>query len=865
MSFKKDQIFKTKPLLLPNTKTIPHLNSNNYAYLNHLMQKLVCILILVFGVQLVSSAQTQNNLASVSGVVRDSTGQIMEGVTISSSQSKAVVTNSAGYYKIEVDANEPIQLKFSYVGSQGQIYYVPALSPKQKYELNVVLNLGLVLGAVQIREEKNREFASTFTLDPKPLSALPNISGSFEQILKTLPGVSSNNELSAQYNVRGGNFDENLVYVNDIEIYRPFLPRSGQQEGLSFIHTELVKNIKFSAGGFEARYGDKMSSVLDIKYKDPKQFASSINVGLLGAQTHVEGATKNLRFTYLLGARYWSNKYVVSTLDTKGDYQPSFTDIQTLLTYHFRSNLSLSVLGSYAQNRYFLIPSDRQTTFGTVKQALQLNIYFGGADLMEYRTATGAASLVFNPTRKTQLKLIGSVFYSNENEFFTIEGAYRLSELETDQGSSDFGRAKNLLGIGYFINNARNTIEAKVINIGHRGTTNTRNNSLQWGAFVQTENINDKIKEWNYRDSAGFAQPTLVGDTAIVLPDYLRTSLALNTFRLNGYVQNTTLLQKSSNMTLTYGVRSNWWSFNNENVISPRIQFAFEPNRRYNKQILDSNSNKKLRKNWVVRAAYGWYYQTPFYRELRGFDGVLNKNIQAQRSIHYVLGADMNFKAWNRPFKFVVEGYYKDLSNLIPYEIDNVRIRYFAENSSRGYATGIDFRVNGEFVRGTESWASLSLMNTKEIISNQFTPQGQAETERYIPRLTNQMFQFAILFQDYFPNNPSYKVNLMLVYGSGFPFGVPDKDRYNDINDMPSYRRVDIGFTKDLIPENNKNKNSFLKRKIKYANLALEVFNILGVNNTISYTWLQDATAQTWAVPNYLTSRRLNVKLQLRF
>ena len=834
------------------------------------MQRYFCFLLLLIGAN--NFAMAQNEKASVFGLVRDSLGQLIDGVTVSVIGETTVgLTNEKGYFKILVNANKPLQIRLNYFGSKGQNFDVPALKPKEKYELNVSLNVGLVLGPVEIKDDRYREQISSFTIDPKPLAALPNISGSVEQILKTLPGVSSNNELSAQYNVRGGNFDENLVYVNDIEIYRPFLPRSGQQEGLSFIHSELVKNIKFSAGGFEAKYGDKMSSVLDIKYKDPKKATSSVNIGLLGVQTATEGASKNLRFTYLVGARYWSNKYVVSTLDTKGDYQPSFTDVQALLTYHFRSDLSLSILSSYAQNRYFLVPTDRQTTFGTVKQALQLNVYFDGADLMEYRTTTTAASLVYNPTRKLQLKLISSMFYSNENELFTIEGAYRLSELETDLGSANFGRAKSLRGIGYFINNARNGVEATVINVGHRGSYNKGKNNIQWGTFVQTENIYDKLKEWNYRDSAGFAQPTLV-DGQLVLLDYLRTSLSLNTFRLNGYIQNTRVLNSTNNMVLTYGVRSNWWSYTNENVISPRFQFSFEPNKKHNKKIFetnktDSNWSKKMRKNWIVKASYGWYYQTPFYRELRGFDGTLNSNIKSQKSIHYVLGAEMNFKAWNRPFKFTAEAYYKDLTNLIPYEIDNVRIRYFAQNISQGYATGIDFRVNGEFVRGTESWASLSLMNTEEMISGQKTKAGVLENERYIPRLTNQAFQFAILFQDYFPSNPSYKVNLMLVYGSGFPFGIPDHNRYNDINTMPSYRRVDIGFTKDLIAENLKAKqrNSFLKKNIKHANIAVEVFNLLGVDNTISYTWLQDATAQTWAVPNYLTSRRLNVRLQMKF
>jgi len=834
------------------------------------MQRYFCFLLLLIGAN--NFAMAQNEKASVFGLVRDSLGQLIDGVTVSVIGETTVgLTNEKGYFKILVNANKPLQIRLNYFGSKGQNFDVPALKPKEKYELNVSLNVGLVLGPVEIKDDRYREQISSFTIDPKPLAALPNISGSVEQILKTLPGVSSNNELSAQYNVRGGNFDENLVYVNDIEIYRPFLPRSGQQEGLSFIHSELVKNIKFSAGGFEAKYGDKMSSVLDIKYKDPKKATSSVNIGLLGVQTATEGASKNLRFTYLVGARYWSNKYVVSTLDTKGDYQPSFTDVQALLTYHFRSDLSLSILSSYAQNRYFLVPTDRQTTFGTVKQALQLNVYFDGADLMEYRTTTTAASLVYNPTRKLQLKLISSMFYSNENELFTIEGAYRLSELETDLGSANFGRAKSLRGIGYFINNARNGVEATVINVGHRGSYNKGKNNIQWGTFVQTENIYDKLKEWNYRDSAGFAQPTLV-DGQLVLLDYLRTSLSLNTFRLNGYIQNTRVLNSTNNMVFTYGVRSNWWSYTNENVISPRFQFSFEPNKKHNKKIFetnktDSNWSKKMRKNWIVKASYGWYYQTPFYRELRGFDGTLNSNIKSQKSIHYVLGAEMNFKAWNRPFKFTAEAYYKDLTNLIPYEIDNVRIRYFAQNISQGYATGIDFRVNGEFVRGTESWASLSLMNTEEMISGQKTKAGVLENERYIPRLTNQAFQFAILFQDYFPSNPSYKVNLMLVYGSGFPFGIPDHNRYNDINTMPSYRRVDIGFTKDLIAENLKAKqrNSFLKKNIKHANIAVEVFNLLGVDNTISYTWLQDATAQTWAVPNYLTSRRLNVRLQMKF
>ncbi len=823
------------------------------------------LLISAFLLCVFANANSQTS-ATISGVVKDSIGKPMVDVLVTFLQSNTL-TNENGFYAIDVSANSTIQISFSYSGRNSKTITVTPLQPNQKFVLDVKMDFGiLLLKTTVIKDERFRSDISTVTIDPLAVKTLPNASGSFEGILKTFSGVSSNNEMSSQYNVRGGNFDENLVYVNDIEIYRPFIPRSGQQEGLSFIHTEMVQNAKFSAGGFEAKYGDKLSSVLDVKYRDPKKFGATASMSLLGAQTHIEGASKNARFTYLFGARYWTNKYLASTLDIKGDYQPSFTDVQTLITCHITSQLSLSVLASYAQNRYFFVPTDRTTTFGTVKQALQLNVYFDGADLMEYRTATGAASIVYKPNKNTQLKFISSVFYSNENEFYTIEGAYRLSELETDLGSDNFARARALRGIGYFINDARNVIEANVINVGHRGICSKGKHNLQWGAFVQTEQIFDKLKQWNYSDSAGFAQPTLVNGN-IELPDYLRTQLNFNTFRINGYIQNSQVLNSVYNLTVNYGIRSNWWSYTEENVISPRVQISFEPNRNHNRKIVNDSSykNKKPRKDWVIKAAYGYYYQPPFYRELRNFNGILNPNIQSQRAIHYVISGDMNFKAWNRPFKFVTEAYFKQLDFLIPYEIDNVRIRYFADNTSTGYATGIDFRINGEFVKGIESWASLSILEAKEIIEKQVDAQGNAITPKYIPRPTNQLLMFAIMFQDYLPNNPAYKINLNLVYGSGFPFGPPDHNKYNDIFNMPSYRRVDIGFSKDLIDENEKERNSFFKKTIQTASLSLEVFNILGVDNTVSYTWVFDATGQRWAVPNYLTSRRLNLKLLLKF
>ncbi|MFI5222239.1 MAG: TonB-dependent receptor plug domain-containing protein, partial [Bacteroidia bacterium] len=717
----------------------------------------------------------------------------------------------------------------------------------------------------EIIEERDREKQMQI-INAKTVSTLPNVSGSFEQVLKTLPGVTSNNELSSQYNVRGGNYDENLIYVNDIEIYRPFLPRSGQKEGLSFIHSELVDNIKFSAGGFEAKYNDKMSSVLDIKYKDPTKFESSVNASLMGVQAHVAGVSKKRRFTYLIGARYWSNQYVVSTLDVQGDYKAAFSDVQTLLTYHLSDEWSLSFLGSYAQNKYLMIPQTQETTFGTVKSAIRLTIFFDGQDLMQYQTSTGALSLVYKPNYRTQLKFYSSAFYSNELEYFTIEGAYRLEDVETDMGSKNFGQSRSSLGIGDYLNSARNSIEALVYNFGHRGYYSFGNNIVQWGTQVQVEKIHDILHEWYYNDSLGFAQPTSANGK-LVMSDYADAENYLNTFRVNGYVQNTQTLEKSSNMILTYGLRTNWWSYNNENVVSPRLQFSFEPNRRYNRGILSKGNNSKLKKDLVVKAAFGYYYQPPFYREMRRFDGSLNPDIKAQLAIHYVLGTDWNLKIWGRPFKFFSEAYYKKLDNIIPYEIDNVRIRYFADNSAQGYATGIDFRLNGEFVKGTESWASLSIMQTQEKIPGAilYDGNGNRVDPGYIPRPTDQRVTASIMFQDYLPKFPTFRMYLNLVFGSGLPFGPPTHNPYADTLRIPMYRRVDIGFSKIIVDENNKRTKTGWQKHVRSAMIGVEVFNILDVNNTVSYIWLEDIEGRRWAVPNYLTARRLNLKLMMKF
>jgi hypothetical protein len=824
-------------------------------------------LFLIFGLLAAAGVQAQRN-AIVYGVIRDSLGRpVADANIVVIGTDIGTLSNTNGSFQLGLPPDKAYDIGFSYIGRPTKRVSVRPLAPGEKYELNVKMEYGVELIAVVVEEERDREKVSMHVIPPHTVSTLPNVSGSFETILKTLPGVTSNNELSSQYNVRGGNYDENLIYVNDIEIYRPFLPRSGQQEGLSFIHSEMVENVKFSSGGFEARYGDKLSSVLDIQYKRPKDFAASANLSLLGAQSHVEGSTRNRRFTYLLGARYWTNQYVVSTLDTKGSYKPSFADAQTLLTYHLRDNLSVSVLASYAQNKYLVVPETRETVFGTVKQALALRIFFNGQDLMEYRTATGAVSLVYQPTHKMQVKLYSSAFYSNENEMFTLEGAYRLEEVETDFGSDNFGKSKGSKGIGYFLNNARNQIEALVYNAGFRGSNTVGNSNFQWGGQIQAEQIKDKLNEWHYIDSLGFAKPSLV-DGNIVMNEYITSRNTLNSYRVSGYVQNSQLLNKVNNMRFNYGVRTNWWSYNTENVVSPRMQFSFEPNRRHNRAILLGDTTGTLKKDMVLKAAVGFYYQPPFYREFRNFEGQLNPNIKAQRSIHYILGGDINFKWQNRPFKFFAEAYYKQLDNLIPYEIDNVRIRYFANNSASGYATGLDMRVNGEFVKGTESWVSVSILSTEEKIKDAIVKDGEGNRVEpgYVRRPTDQRVNVSIMFQDYLPRFPTLRMYLNLVYGSGLPFGPPDHNRYGDTLTMPSYRRVDIGFLKVLVDETDtKTPKKGWRKHFKSALIGLEVFNMLDVQNTISYLWIQDVEARTWAVPNYLTARRVNVRVIMKF
>lgn len=764
----------------------------------------------------------------------------------------------------------------------------------------LLIPLTNMLTGVDIKGQGN--LGGPISLDPKNAYAIPTVGGGIESLIKTMPGVVSNNELSSQYSVRGGSYDENLTYINDVEVYRPFLVRAGEQEGLSFINPDMVESLTFSAGGFEAKYGDRMSSVLDIKYRRPTKFAGRASASILGFTGLIEGVNKSNRFTYMIGARQRTTQYLLNSLDTRGEYRPSSSDIQSQLTYDIRDNLQLQFLGSFARNLYRVVPTNRETDWGTLNQALRIRMFFEGQEVNSFDTYMGSTSLIWQPRRKWTTKFIASAFTSIEEENFSVLGQYFLNEIETDFGSDDFGQVSALLGVGSFLNNARNRLQSRVYNVENKTYYTNNNSKLTFGLKFQHESFTDRINEWRYVDSAGYAVPSGIDDV-VLLQDVLKTTINLASNRMMGFVQysytDTTNVADSLKpkhvVSFTAGARANYWTLNNQTVISPRFQFYFKPDwkektvyRTDKKGVTDTIVKPR---QWVFRLSGGWYYQPPFYRELRSLQGTINPNVRAQESIHIIAGADHYFKAWKRDFKMVVEAYYKFLNNLVPYEIDNVRIRYFAQNLSVGYATGLDFRVNGEFIKGIESWMSLSVMKTAEnlrndLFYNRFDKNGNLIIPGFsvdqnavdssavfpgsIPRPMDQRVTFSIFFQDQLPKFETFKMSLNFVVGTGLPFGPPDFERYKDVLRMPPYRRVDIGFIKELVTDKTARKiaenrpNSFL-RHIKKAFISLEVFNLLGINNTVSYLWVEDFSGRNYAIPNFLTNRLINLRLFVQF
>ena len=795
---------------------------------------------------------------TISGLITDEENNILSAVNISVlGKSIGVISEDDGLYSLTIPANRSVVIGYSFIGYHIEKIRIPMLKKGQTYTLNIQLqSSSTLLDDVIVTDQKSRK-KSFSRIKPKHVSVLPGNSGGIEAILKTLPGVSSANELSSQYSVRGGNFDENLVYVNGIEVYRPFLVRSGQQEGLSFVNTDMVGSIQFSAGGFEAKYGDKMSSVLDITYKRPRETAASLQLSMLGGSGHIEGTNKNGRLSYLIGARHKTSKYLFNAMDTKADYTPKFSDLQAFINYELNTDWQISFLGNISKNEYTMIPENRDTDFGTINEALKLRIYFEGQEVDKYETYFGALSTTYQPSTELNLQFTTSAFQTFEQENFDILGEYWLYQLENNLGSDEFGDVAFDRGVGKYINHARNSLNARVLNFSHKGNYNKEAIKVDWGFRMQKEEIEDKISEWNLIDSAFFnfphpadsiGNPTSNPNQQIVMSELLKTQINLSSYRNSGYMQ---VSKDIGNLTINAGTRGSYWTYNEELLLSPRASLAYAP---------------IWEKDVVFRAASGIYYQSPFYKELRTPEGTLNSNIKAQKSTHYVLAADYLFYKWGRPFKWITEVYYKDLENLIPYKVDNVRIQYLANDLSNGYATGIDIKVNGEFVPGVESWASLSVMKTAEDIvgDTKIDANGNTVEAGFIPRPTDQRVNFSMFFQDYIPGKPKYKMHLNLIYGTGLPFGPPNGEKYQDVLRIPNYRRVDIGFSAVL-------KAADKKSKLKWLNtfnsiwVSAEVFNLLDINNTVSYLWVADVSGREYAVPNYLTARQLNAKLIFTF
>lgn len=826
----------------------------SYQYVNRVVISIILIASCILGIY----AQSPN----LKGRVTNDSNQVVKQANITINSQVVAVTNDSGYFEAVIPIGEDLVFKISHAS---YATYEQLIKVKKDEVKIMRIAMGTYeLGTHTVVEQGDRNTGMQ-GMDPEMIAIMPTVGDPTMTMVKSGLGVSTNNELSSGYSVRGGNFDENLIYVNDVEIYRPFLARSGQQEGLSFINPDMVQSINFSSGGFEAKYGDKMSSVLDITYRKPNKFSLTAMGSLLGVNLHIEDAIFKNRLKYSIGGRYKSNNYILSGLDTKGDYQPNFFDLQGVITYDINEKFEVSFLGGYSDNNYQVIPSTRTTTFGHVQEAKQLTVYFDGKESTRFIVGNAALTFTVRPTKNSSHKLIASFYNTKETESFDVTGQYYLGDIESDLSNPDFGQVVNTVGVGTFMNHARNRLQASVYNVEtkskiyRQGKINKANSmTFSFGIRYQHEQINDKLDEWNTLDSSGYLLPyNGVADTnQIILNNILKSKIELSSNRFMGYYQQGFQWYTKSNhrITLNIGVRAQYWDLNNEFIASPRIQLSWKPN---------------WKPDILFRVSGGLYYQAPFYRELRRLDGTINTNVKAQQSIHAIIGVDYNFKIWNRPFKFVTEGYFKWINNLNPYEIDNIRIRYYAMNQAQGFSAGGDMKLMGEFIEGLQSWVTASIMTSQEDLENDsYTPAGGGPpiNPGYIPRPTDQRFQFGLFFQDHIPKVKALRVHVNLLFGSALPFGPPNDNRYSDTLRAPFYRRVDIGFSYVILQPNReiKNPKSFF-RHFKSMWVSFEVFNLLDINNTISYLWIRDINDRQYAVPNYLTPRLFNLKLQMKF
>ena len=787
-------------------------------------------------------------LANLTGRVTDSLGNPLfsasvgiEGTTL------GTVTNADGYFTLKVPSGQSLKLVVYYLG---YVSYTRNLQLQTGETENLTIELSSevkLLDDVEVFGIRQRE-NTLIPIDIKSIDQLPNTSGNIEAIIKTLPGVASGNELSSQYSVRGGSFDENLVYVNDIEIHRPMLVQSAQQEGLSFVNPSMVSSIQFSAGGFDAEYGDKLSSVLDIHYKRPSEFSGSASASLLGGSLFMGGASKNNRFTHITGVRYKSTKFLLKTLDKKGDYNPAFTDIQTYLTYNLSKNLNITFLGNYAANRFHWQPTERDTDFGTLQQSYTFRVYYEGEEKDKFDTYLGALSLDYHPAEALSLKLIASGFQSNESVTMDLLKQYWIGIAV--QGSSALRDSLVNIGVGTLLEHARDYLNVSILSLEHKGTWAPGNAITKWGIKARQEFIDDEINEWQLLDSAGYSLP--YSDEEVYLTNVYKSDHSMSNFRYAGFIQQTLKAETDAGQfIITLGTRAQYWTYNRELTVSPRGNFTFIPGEK---------------PNISLHLASGMYHQSPFYKEIRDREGNLYPNKKAQRAWHLVAGVDYNFQARRRPFVFTSELYYKQMTRVIPYKLDDVRLQYLPMYNAKAYAFGVDFRVYGEFVPGEESWFSLSLLRTREDIQDDYIvhSDGSVEYPGYYRRPTDQWLNFSLFFQDYLPSNPNYKVHLMMNYGSGLSYSGPTDKRPSDVYLLDPYRRIDIGFSR-LIVRNTQGKGG-----IKTIWISAEILNLLGAENKVSLDWVRTVESELgvdvyFSVPNYLTGRMVNAKVTASF
>ena len=774
---------------------------------------------------------------TVKGTVKDDDGNALELATVSCvEQGRVTMTNLKGEFSLQLATADSVVVRFSMVGYKARTRVLRR--PRTTQTLQITLQSMDELGEVVV-QEKRRQTSQTEQLDLKDIKAVPSASGNaIEELVQQQAGVSTHNELSSQYNVRGGSFDENSVYINNVEVYRPMLIRSGQQEGLSVINPDMVESVAFSSGGFSAKYGDKMSSTLDITYKRPKQFEASAMASLLGASAYV--GMSNKKFSMSHGLRYKTNRYLLGSLDTKGEYKPNFLDYQTNITYEPNRRWTLNLIGNISENHYNFSPTDRETSFGTMEAAKSFKVYFDGQEKDIFRTLFGTASITRHLGDSTHVRLLWSAFHTKEQEAYDIQGQYWLDESQSSEN----------LGVGTYMEHARNYLTANVQSVKLMMERKLRQHELEAALTMKWEHIKEQNREWEMRDSSGYSVPHR--DDRLDLIYTLASKNDISSRRLEGYLQDVWRWHTGDSddddadntfYTLTYGLRFSHWTFNGETTVSPRASLAIVP--AWNNDV-------------TLRFATGLYYQAPFYKEMRDTStslannitvATLNSKIRSQRSLQFIAAMDYRFRMMNRPFKFTAEAYYKALSNLIPYNVQNVKVTYYGENLTSGYTAGIDLKLYGEFVPGTDSWLTFSLMRTQQKFDGQ-----------WVPTPTDQRYGVNLHFTDYFPGTDRWKMTLRLAYADGLPFGAPHRGLESQNFRAPAYKRADIGMS--YLAYKNQRPTTYT---LKNVWVGLDCLNLFGISNVNSYYWVTDVTNRQWAVPNYLTGRQINGKVIVEF